>query len=143
MAIHPDHLGYRIKRLHVLMSQSIDDVLKPHGLGRTQWLALADVRLAGELSQKELQRSLHVEAATLTGVIDTLVAKGWLERLASPTDRRCRVLRLTAEGVRRLDAIEDPIVVAEERLLEGIGPEEREAVRALLERMIENMERHR
>lgn len=124
------------------MSRSIDDLLKPHGLGRSQWLVLANVRTAGELSQKELQQTLHVEPATLTGIVDALVAKGWLDRLASPDDRRCRVLRLTPDGIKRLDAIEDPIVTAECRMLEGVSAAQQQATQTTLEQMIDNMERH-
>jgi DNA-binding MarR family transcriptional regulator len=134
-------LPLRLKRLYLLQSALVDDVLKAHGLGRSQWLALSRVREAGELPQRELQELMHVESATLTGIVDVLVSKGWLERISSPTDKRARVLRLTAEGERRWGAVPDPIDMAEACTTEGMSAEDREGMARCVEQMIANLER--
>lgn len=137
---HPDFHSYRVKRLFRLISQRIEDVLKPYGLGRTQWQVLFRVHRAGTLAQKDLVQALQVEPATLTGVIDALSAKGWLERLGSEEDKRCRVLRLSPAGEELLAGIADPYELVEKRMLAGVTPEERELVERTLEHMISNLE---
>jgi len=138
--VHPDYHSYRVKRLFQLISQRIEDVLKPHGLGRTQWQVLFRVHRAGTLPQKDLVQALQVEPATLTGVIDALSAKGWLQRLDSDSDKRCRVLRLSPAGEELLARIPDPYESVERHMLAGVTPQERELVERTLEHMITNLE---
>ena len=137
---HPDYLSYRVKRLYLLISQRIDEALKPHGLARSQWQVLARVSRAGTLTQKDLQHAMQIESATLTGIIDVLQGRGWLERLGDPSDKRLRVLRLTDEGATRLATVPDPFEVVERRMLEGIDVAEREHMEGLLETMIARLE---
>jgi DNA-binding MarR family transcriptional regulator len=138
--VHPEYLSYRVRRLYLLMTQRIDDVLKPHGLARTQWQVLSRVERAGTLSQKDLQCALKIESATLTGVVDVLASKGWLERLGSPDDKRLRVLRLTPAGEERLAQIPDPYIALEERMLRDVTDKNRAHVLKTLETMICNLE---
>ncbi len=48
---------------------------------------------ATELGEKTL-----ITKGTLTGVVDRLVARGWVERVAHGSDRRCQIIRLTPAG---------------------------------------------
>jgi DNA-binding MarR family transcriptional regulator len=137
---HPDYLTYRTKRLYLLISQRINDALKPFGLARSQWQVLSRVLLAGTLSQKDLQHSMQVESATLTGIVDVLVAKGWIERLESPEDKRCRVLRLTPAGRELMAEIPDPYEIVETRMTGEISERSRAQAQKVLETMIHNLE---
>lgn len=137
---HPEYLSYRVKRLYLLISQRIENALKPHGLARSQWQVLSRVRRAGTLTQKDLQHAMQVESATLTCIVDVLAAKGWLERLESVEDKRVRVLRLTPEGRGRLERIPDPYETVETRMLHGIAQADRARAAAVLETMIRNLE---
>jgi DNA-binding MarR family transcriptional regulator len=56
-------------------------------LGNTQGMT------ATELGEKTL-----ITKGTLTGVVDRLVDRGWVERVAHGSDRRCQIVRLTAAG---------------------------------------------
>jgi len=137
---HPEYLSYRVKRLYLLVSQRIDDALKPYGLARSQWQALFRVRHAGTLSQKDLQQAMQVESATLTCIVDVLSAKGWLERFQSAEDKRVRMLRLTPEGREKLERIPNPYKTVETRLLRGVSDADRAHARTVLEAMIRNLE---
>lgn len=139
-AAHPEYFIYRMKRLYLLINQRIDDALKPHGLGRSQWQVMFRVRRCGTLTQKELQQVMRVESATLTCIVDALVSKGWLERLESPEDKRVRVLRLTDAGVARLETVPDPYEIVEGRILHGVAERDRARVEAVLDHMIRNLE---
>jgi DNA-binding MarR family transcriptional regulator len=139
-ALHPDYISYRVKRLHLLMSQWLDDALKPHGLGRSQWQVLFRVRRAGTLGQKELSQALQIEPATLTGIVDVLVAKGWLDRAGSCDDKRCRVLTLTEAGAALMDSIADPYAIVEKRMRRGIAAADVAQAESTLEALIRNLE---
>jgi DNA-binding MarR family transcriptional regulator len=137
---HPEYLSYRLKRLYLLISQRTNDALKPYGVACSQWRVLVLVSRAGMLAQRDLQHAMCVESATLTGIVDALAAKGWLERVESAEDKRVRVLLLTPEGRDRLEAIPDPYKIAEARMLQGVSETERAKTQAVLETMICNLE---
>jgi DNA-binding MarR family transcriptional regulator len=46
----------------------------------------------------ELAEALSCDASNVTGLVDRLEARGFLERRAAPGDRRVKTLALTAEG---------------------------------------------
>jgi len=139
MATHPDYFIYRAKRLYLLISQRIDDVLKCHRLARSQWQVLFRVWRAGTLTQKKLQHAMLVESATLTGIVDVLASKGWLEKLESAEDKRVRVLRLTEEGRALMESVPDPYEIVEARMLQGVTESDRTHVEAVLDLMIRNL----
>src|ERR1700733_4252581 len=94
-----------IKRLAVLLYQNIDVRLKPYGLARTQYAVLKHVGEAGDLPTSELLAKLQVEPATLSGLIDTLEAKGLVVRVEHVRDKRRKDIRLTTAGRKLLDTI--------------------------------------
>jgi DNA-binding MarR family transcriptional regulator len=140
-AVTKKRLPQRIKRLYLLQAQAINDELKPYGLARSQWQVLSDVRRAGSMTQKELQGLLQVEPATLTCIVDTLVAKGWLERLGHETDKRVKVVRFTAEGEKRWESIPDVVDIVERRMAEGVSERDLRALDRVVERMTDNLGR--
>ena len=76
----------------------MDDTLRPHGLGSTQWNVLHQLAQAGPTMQRELARLLQVERATVSIVIGTLVRKGLVEQISDAVDQRQKLLRLTPAG---------------------------------------------
>ena len=137
---YPDYLSYRVRRVYLLMAQRIEDALKGQGIGRSQYQVLSRVARAGTLGQKDLQHTMQVEPATLTGIVDVLVAKGWLERSENADDKRCRTLQLTETGLALLDRVPDPYEIVEKRMLTGLSAGTRAHVESALEIMILNLE---
>lgn len=133
-------LPRQVKRLYLLASRTLDASLKTYGLARSQWLVLSSLSRCGELSQLELRRVLMVEPATLTGIVDVLVSKGWVERVGDASDKRVRVVRLTPYGEQRLGEIEDPVARLEAAMVEGISPEEQARFARTVSRMTANLE---
>jgi DNA-binding MarR family transcriptional regulator len=128
------------KRLYILMNQQIDETLKAHGMARRQFQVLFHVRKNGELTQKELQNIMHVEPATLSGLTDVLERKGWLKRTEHPSDRRAKLLKLTASGQKVLQNIPNPALAAEKRMLSDLSPPDKAALKVTLEQIIKNLE---
>lgn len=85
----------------------MDDALRPHGLGATQWYVLYQLAHEGPTLQRDLQRMLQVERATLSVVVTTLARKGLVEQLPDSVDQRQRLLRLTSAGTRLWAALPD------------------------------------
>lgn len=76
-----------------------------------QLRALAVLQLDGPSGAHHLADVLGVSAATVSGIVDRLVAAGMVERRPDPHDRRVRLVAATrrgADAVRELAAREEP-----------------------------------
>jgi DNA-binding MarR family transcriptional regulator len=67
-------------------------------LTQTQFAALAKLHEVGPCSQNHLGRLIFLDAATIKGVVDRLVARGFVSALADLNDRRRRAVVLTERG---------------------------------------------
>jgi DNA-binding MarR family transcriptional regulator len=64
----------------------------------TQWAALARLKERGPCSQNLLGRLTAMDAATIKGVVDRLVARGLAEARSDPQDSRRLTIALTRAG---------------------------------------------
>jgi len=96
----PEHasVGGWAKQCYFAGRAMMDDALRPHGLGSTQWYVLHQLARVGPTMQRELARLLQVERATVSIVVGTLVRKGLVEQVPDAVDQRQKLLRLTAAG---------------------------------------------
>ncbi|SBS72737.1 Transcriptional regulator, MarR family [uncultured Mycobacterium sp.] len=100
-------MGAWAKRCYMAARAAMDDSLRPYGLGATQWYVLYQLAHEGPTLQRDLQRMLQVERATLSVVVTTLARKGLVEQLPDRVDQRQRLLRLTSAGTRLWEALPD------------------------------------
>jgi DNA-binding MarR family transcriptional regulator len=68
------------------------------GLTPPQFAALAKLREVGPCSQNRLGRLVHLDAATIKGVVDRLSGRGFVLTAVDPLDRRRRAVGLTERG---------------------------------------------
>jgi DNA-binding MarR family transcriptional regulator len=105
------------------------------GLTQTQFASLAKLYEVGPCSQNQLGRLIYLDAATIKGVVDRLVARGFVTALADPNDRRRRAVALTGRG---RDVTEAAIKVAAEITAATLTPltaEEQRQVTRLLKKL--------
>ncbi|MBP7951917.1 MAG: winged helix-turn-helix transcriptional regulator [Sphingorhabdus sp.] len=80
------------------LTRRIDEALAEHGLGRAHHRALYFIARQPDLTVSELLAYLAITKQSLGRVINDLVARGYVETQAGKTDRRQKLLRLTAAG---------------------------------------------
>jgi DNA-binding MarR family transcriptional regulator len=68
------------------------------GLTPPQFDIVATLGNTTGMTASVLGEKTLITKGTLTGVVDRLVARGWVERAAHDSDRRCQIVRLTPEG---------------------------------------------
>src|SRR4051812_986222 len=101
-------MPFQLKLLQVLwaLDHALNARSKAMGasLGVTgpQRTALRLVTLTPGISSGELAALLHLHPSTLTGVLERLVRRGFLERRAAPFDARGGLLKVTPAGKRLL-----------------------------------------
>ena len=126
-----EQVAHLLRRAHQRASALFLTVLGESQLTPTQFFAMARLHERGKLSQNRLGRLAAMDPATIQGVIRRLHERGYIERLADPTDRRRMVLSLSPLGqetVLRLlrhanrvsEEIVAPLTAEEQRLFMGM-----------------------
>jgi len=139
---HHETVGAWAKRYYFANRALIETVLRPYDLGSTQWYVLHQLAHDGPTLQRDLGRALHIERATLSGVVATLVRKGVVDQVADPRDQRQRMLRLTASGVKLWNELPDPIEVIRTVSMEGIDVAELETATRVLKAATQRINDH-
>ena len=85
------------RALSLLAEQSIANT----GLCLTDFVALEALLHKGPLTISEIQDKVRLASGSMTAAVDRLEKLGLVLRKSSPSDRRARVVHLTAEGKRR------------------------------------------
>lgn len=129
-----------IKRLYTLRNLRVDEALKSYKLARSQFQVLYLVNKAGVVNGRELLTKLQVEPATLSGIVDTLEAKGWLVRIIDVNDKRAKKLRLTAAGKKLLNQIPNPAEAVERQMTRKLTAAEQEKLKVSLKKLTANLE---
>jgi DNA-binding MarR family transcriptional regulator len=68
------------------------------GLTPPQFDIIATLGNTPGMTATELGEKTLITKGTLTGVVDRLVDRGWVERIAHESDGRCQTIRLTPSG---------------------------------------------
>lgn len=119
---------------YVLASRmAMEAILRPFNLGGTQWWVLAQLASQDQLRQRDLAVALHVERATVSELVLTLVRKGLVEQGLDPADQRQKVLRLTDVGRRLWATMPDPLELLYEIAFHGMTDEDLTGVSGVLQ----------
>ena len=99
----------------------MEDILRPHGIGATQWYVLHHLANDGPTMQRELLRTLQVERATLSVVVGELVRKGLIEQALDRADRRRKLLCMTGSGAALWKRLPDLEALIHKAAFDGIA----------------------
>ena len=129
-------LGYLLKHAQLRLAELAEPLYAPLGVTGRQ---LALLTLFGDgpaLSQQEGAARLGNDRTTMVALVDELEDKDLVRREVAPGDRRKRLVTLTGEGERVRAAGEDATRQAEARLLEHLGEDDAQQLRAALHRVV-------
>ncbi len=130
-------IGLLVTRVGRLWRRQADRALAAHGLSEATAIPLMVLSRRGKfMRQGVLAEEIGVEGPSLVRLIDHLQAEGLVERREDHTDRRAKVLHLTAAGEAKADEIERVMRRVRSYLLKGI-PHERLALTFEVLRSIE------
>ncbi len=106
----------------------LDQRLRPLGLSQGKWRTLIHLSQGGnKLTQKEIAERMGIEEPTLAGLLDRLQEGGWIKRLESPNDRRCKIVHLQRRSKAVLEEIFNTAHGLRHELIEDIPPHDLEA----------------
>jgi DNA-binding MarR family transcriptional regulator len=130
-----DYTGYLLRtaflRAAAVAAREFDPGTHPRDAG-----VLATLQAAGPLSQQELAQRLNVNRTVMVKLIDGLEARGLVERVRNPEDRRAYALLATHAGLEWLASMLPRMARAERRLTANLSAQERERLQELLRQLI-------
>ena len=119
-----------------------DRRIRSLGLTPPQFDVIVTLGETGRMTCRELSEKTLVTKGTLTGVMERLAAKGLIERLASPDDGRCTIIRLTLKGNRLFRKVSSAQIYFLKPYFErAIGAGQMRDLREMLLRLKESFER--
>jgi DNA-binding MarR family transcriptional regulator len=137
--LRPMEVLSRVSRLAHHLDRARRAAFAEHRLETWEFDVLAALRRAGtpyQLSPGRLLKETLVTSGTMTNRVDRLEARGLVERLPDPRDRRGVLVRLTADGRRTVDGALDGLLGREQGLLAGLDPRRQQQLADLLRALV-------
>ena len=137
--IAPVAVFSRLSRLSRHLDLARRSAFEANAIESWEFDVLAALRRAGqpyELSPGKLLRETLVTSGTMTNRVDRLVARGLVERLPDPADRRGVIVRLTASGKKAVDNAFTALLDAEAAFLSPLTEKQQNELAILLRKML-------
>lgn len=130
--------GHLIRRLHQRSSQAFAARTQAAGFELTsvQFAAMDAIANHPGADQATIAQLIAFDRATIGGVIDRLLQKGWIRRTVSERDRRARVLDLTPKGKRLMADLLPVVTALQDDVLAPLNDTERAAFMALAAKVV-------
>ncbi|WP_052852541.1 MarR family winged helix-turn-helix transcriptional regulator [Streptomyces avicenniae] len=133
--LHSD-LHWLFARLKQGLATAEVAVVRKHGMtlwGYTVLMAVVDSPMRSQLS---LAQAVSVDKSKLVLVLDELESARLVRRRPDPADRRARIIEVTEEGRRALDAARADVEAVETRLLADLDGGDAAQLRSVLLRLV-------
>jgi DNA-binding MarR family transcriptional regulator len=135
-------VAYLMRMTAQTLSQQLERTLRPLGLTHAQLGALALLALnpSRGLSGSELSQHAGVTAQAMSSAIASLDERHLVRRTPHPTHGRVVVVWITDDGLTLLEQAQQATKRIEDRALAGLDDDERHQLKALVLRMMENLD---
>ena len=117
--------GHHARRVHQAAVALFTEEVGELKLTPVQYAALQTICNTPGIDQTTLAKAIAFDTSTINGVIDRLEARGLLERNASATDKRVRLITPTVQGQEVLKEAIPCVLRSQTRLLAPLTEKER------------------
>jgi DNA-binding MarR family transcriptional regulator len=131
--------GFLLHDIARLMRKRFDQRARGLGLTRAQWQVLAHLARHEGINQAGLADILEIEPITLGRLIDRMEESGWVARRPDPSDRRARLLYMTAKARPVFDRMRALGEGVRGEALSGLSQAERDQLMAMLAAVRNNL----
>lgn len=125
-------LLYAVKQVELAVRARLDDLLRTTGITVPQWTALTVLARREGQTGADLARNAFVSPQAMGDLLAALERGNWITRTPDPTHGRRVLVGLSDEGRALLEEVAPGAAEVEERMVSGLDPDQRAALRALL-----------
>jgi DNA-binding MarR family transcriptional regulator len=133
----PENIGFHIRIVQMRVFREFYRTFEGSGVTPGMHTVLAIIRDNPGIRQRTLAELLMVREPNMTRMIQGLQGAELISREVDKTDRRAFHLVLTEKGRALMGGVQARMDSFEEKLLGGLDPKERKALRDYLERILD------
>lgn len=130
--INPPLFCLLIKNTWQKLSRYYNQQLTSFDLSVPKALLLLEISPEGGENPKTLAAKLDLESSSMTGLLDRLEKKGFIERRPDPSDRRSILIFLTSRGITARDSIKSLVDQLDRKVQEALSAEDVKAFRRII-----------
>ncbi|WP_085994259.1 MarR family winged helix-turn-helix transcriptional regulator [Oceanobacillus senegalensis] len=134
-----DEIRILLDKICARTRRNYSESLRQYNIHVGQDHALRQLWMEEGMTQFELSKRMGCEPSTTTNMIKKLEEYGLIYRTRDSKDRRVIRVYLTPEGKALQEPVQEVWRMQQEKMLEGILPEERLLLRRLMQQMHENI----
>lgn len=130
----PGHLIRRAQQIAVaiFLEECAAEDLTP-----VQYAVLIAIRDNPGIDATRVSGLIAFDRTTISGVMERLEAKGFVQRQTNAADKRAKVVDITTEGKKLLRTVEPKVERAQQRILAPLSTEEQQALMSLLSKLVD------
>ncbi len=129
--------GHLIRRAQQIAVAIFIEECAAFDLTPVQYAALVAIDENEGIDATRLSAQIAFDRSTLGNVLERLETRGFVERYASPDDKRIKLLKLTQQGRDTVRQAEASVCRTQERILAPLGPDDRRRLLDLLAQLVE------
>lgn len=129
--------GHLFRRAQQISTALFTEECARFDLTSVQFAALSAIASNPDSDATRLSALIAFDRSTLGDVLERMERKGWIVRVASASDRRVKVVRLSPAGVRLLRRVAPAVQRVQERLLAPLPAADRRSILRLLKLLAE------
>jgi DNA-binding MarR family transcriptional regulator len=129
---YADALGFLLSQIGFAVAQGFKAAMAPLGLDPREFALLNAIATASGQPQQVLSEELAIPPSSMVGLVDSLEARGLIERRPHASDRRVRAVHLTDTGRALLLEAVGAAIAYNDRVRGGLEEEDEARLVALL-----------
>jgi len=122
-----------LRRAARKLSRFYDDVIAPSGLKGTQYGLLYQIYVGSETAMGTIAEEMVMDLSALGHTLKPLIRDGYIETFADKDDRRIKRVRLTSQGLAKLEEATKLWSIAQQRFEAMVGKQRAADLRAMLD----------
>lgn len=136
-----NELGYYFCLIDNHMEKTMNEALRKYDLTKSQQDVLGFLHHTNKefVIQKDIEEHFHISNPTVTGLLNRLEQKGFIERIKDPRDKRSRIIVLTEKEDEFHDSIENHVRYMESKFDDVLG-DQKDILLDILKKITESFE---
>lgn len=140
------NIGYTINYCSKLLRNKLNTALEKEDLTIAQFAVIKDIEMNSSHDENktsviavDIAERLDMDKPTVSGIVNRLVEKNYVEKLANPEDKRSFILKLTNKSSSKIARLEEINQIVLSEAISGLTEEEQEAFKKTLSKIIDNL----
>ena len=134
----PEFFPYQTRVFYKHVSEAVARVyVDEYGMKSYEWRALAILGMSNSYTPAELVTLSSMDKVTVSRAIASLSKRGWLISRSNEKDGRSRILKTSAEGRKVFSRLVPMMQEVEQNILSVLSQDERDALRRLMNKIVE------